>query len=336
MVEAAGVAPAASRSIEVWHQNDARQLDDLGAAFMPSDDWLWTPRPGAEYQGDVVNGDGYRGAVIARDRGERVRVVTLGDSSTFGFGVPDEKCFARRLEQSFADTETPIEVLNLGCIGFSAVQAREIYRKKARRYRPDLVIVAVGAVNEHFLVPPGQSDSEKLRLLEGRGGKVLRWLRRFSTVRWIESWIRDSEAYDPVADVVLRGSSQDWRPRVSLEEFSFTLAELAHMIARDGAKLLVVVPPKREDVDRSKPVLMEYQAALRAFAAERQLPIVDVYTRFRELDHADPSIVESPLMSPRFMDPYHPSELGHRLYAEILVEAIGKYGLLSAPRERRP
>jgi hypothetical protein len=327
-VEISGVAPVESKVIEVWLETDARQLDDVGAAFQPHDEWLWAPRPGASYRGDVVNEQGTRGPVLEPGAGDVPRFVTLGDSSTFGFGVRDEECFARRLEAIYRDRGSRIEVLNLGCIGFSAVQAAAIYRGKARAFRPDLVILAVGAVNEHFPVPPGQSDHEKLRLLRERGGKTLRWLRRFATVRALESLLRAEETSVPTADRAPDDEEPDPVPRVSIVEFTAALNELADAIAADGAKLLVVIPPKREDAERSIPVLSQYSDALRAFAAERNLPVADVYSRFRELDHADPEVRESPLRSSRFLDAYHPSSSGHLLYAELLAEAITRHRLI--------
>lgn len=334
-VELAGSAPPPSKTLEVWHTNAARQLDEAGGAFEPHDEWIWGPRPGARYQGESINEEGYRGPVLPFERSDLPRIVTLGDSSTFGFAVKDEECFTRRMEQEFAAMGRPVETLNLGCVGHSAVQAMRIYVGKAREYRPDLVIVAVGAVNEHFLVPPEESDLAKLRALKERGGKMLRWARRFSSVRWIEAKVRGHEAAGPATMDTTPLVSVKNSARVSVTEFVAALEQLADAVSEDGASLLVVVPPKRGDADVGNPALVPYTVALRQFAARRKLPTLDALARFRALDDADPMVRENSVLSPRFGDAYHPTALGHRLYAKMLVDEIARVGLLDGRREGR-
>lgn len=334
-VELAGIAPPPSKTLEVWHTNAARQLDEAGGAFEPHDEWIWGPRPGALYQGESINEEGYRGPVLPFERSELPRIVTLGDSSTFGFAVKDEECFTRRLEHEFAAMGRPVETLNLGCVGHSAVQALRIYLGKARDYRPDLVIVAVGAVNEHFLVPPDESDLSKVRALKERGGKMLRWARRFSSVRWIEARVRGRDADGPTPTDATPLVSVKNAARVSVPEFVSALDQLADSVLADGAALLVVIPPKRGDADVGNPALVPYTVALREFVARRKLPTLDALARFRALDDADPVVRENSVLSPRFGDAYHPTVLGHQLYAKMLVEEIVRVGLLDHPRSGR-
>jgi lysophospholipase L1-like esterase len=331
-VELAGCAPADSGAIQVWLANDQGALDGLGEIFEPDDDLLWSARPGSRYFGEEINADGRRGDRLPRTRGARPRIVTLGDSSTFGFGVMDEQCFTRRIEQAFRERGTAVETINLGTIGYSAVQALRAYETRGRDYRPDLVIAAVGAVNEHFIVGSDRTDLRRLEALKANDGKFVRWVHRFSTVRWIASWFKKSSSFAETPEAVDQMLSQHAvreLPRVSVSQFSRALSDLAAAVAADGGRLLLVVPPRRADAEVGNPALIPYSDALRAFCAERAIPLADVYAAFRQLDNADEAVRANAMVSPRFLDAYHPSVSGHVLYAEVLVAAIDRLGLLA-------
>ncbi|MBP9864913.1 MAG: hypothetical protein KBC91_00775, partial [Candidatus Omnitrophica bacterium] len=67
------------------------------------------------------------------------RILALGDSFTFGFGVADDETFSRRLEE----TQPSVEVLNTGVPGYGIDQVLMLYRTLGRKYHPDVVLVNV-------------------------------------------------------------------------------------------------------------------------------------------------------------------------------------------------
>lgn len=115
------------------------------ASFPPS--WFWELRPGASVPncaGERINDAGFRGRPYpeARQLG-RLRVVTLGDSSTFGMGVCAGQTYSAILERSLPESQ----VLNFGVIGFSAFQGAKLFAGRARQYRPDIVLAAEPLTN---------------------------------------------------------------------------------------------------------------------------------------------------------------------------------------------
>jgi len=95
--------------------------------------------------GRLVNAAGMRGPEVARAKPPGVfRIAVLGDSVTFGRGVPDDAVFPRRLEESLNEARVlgrPVEVLNFGVGGYNTEQEVEAYRQKARPFDPDAVIL---------------------------------------------------------------------------------------------------------------------------------------------------------------------------------------------------
>jgi hypothetical protein len=69
---------------------------------------------------------------------ERLRVLVLGDSFTFGDEVSDDETFCHYLSRLLPE----VEIMNFGMHGYGHDQMLLLYRELARQYRPDVVVVA--------------------------------------------------------------------------------------------------------------------------------------------------------------------------------------------------
>jgi hypothetical protein len=90
-----------------------------------------------------ANEYGYRGtAVPPGPPSSAFRIVALGDSFTYGQGVPAEASLPAALERELAARMgAPVEVLNFGVPGLNLDEYAEQYRLFARRWQADLVLV---------------------------------------------------------------------------------------------------------------------------------------------------------------------------------------------------
>lgn len=138
------VHPALARNFRDWDP-DVVQIELLGES-------CYRPRPGAAFHyenGAVahVNAEGYRGPVVRRPKPPGVfRVVLLGGSTSYGFGVDDESTIDAQLRQLLArqDPDRPIEVVNLGLDGYDSMSDRERFEADGLRLEPDAVILHSG------------------------------------------------------------------------------------------------------------------------------------------------------------------------------------------------
>ncbi len=89
-----------------------------------------------------VNAAGYRGSNRpARKSPDALRVLLLGDSYTFGVGMPNEHTIAARLEEVLAGSSSrPVEVLNFGVPGLNAEEVLAQYELFASQWEHDLVL----------------------------------------------------------------------------------------------------------------------------------------------------------------------------------------------------
>lgn len=108
----------------------------------------WAHRPGQagafatpQFRTHVtINSQGLRDREYPVERvpGKR-RILALGDSMTWGFGVEQDEVFTERLETLLPDTE----VINAGVSGYSTDQELLWLEGAGLRYKPDLVVVLV-------------------------------------------------------------------------------------------------------------------------------------------------------------------------------------------------
>lgn len=306
---------------EPIHERDARQI--------------WKPRPGAPipWGEDRVNEAGYRGPLLPLERTPgRLRIAALGDSSTFGYGVRFEEAWPAQLAELLGAEGTACEVLDAGVIGSTARQGLERWRDLVRPHRPDVVIAAFGAVNEH--VPAmGLSDDEIIEKLVLEESPVTLWARRLRSdlrILHLTASIKDSllGADAPQVDEETARLARDWRAtavgkrdwpglrRVSPAEFEECLRTLRAEVEESGARLVLVSMPRRGVVEFEQPAVVLYTEALTRLASAESLPLADGRRAFgAALRHVE-SIDEF------FVDHFHPTPRGHRILAEAVRAAI--------------
>ncbi|NDY56582.1 SGNH/GDSL hydrolase family protein [Desulfovibrio sulfodismutans] len=88
----------------------------------------------------AINTAGFRDRDFPREKPAGVfRILVVGDSHAFGFGVPLDKHFTKLLEGYF----TGVEVMNLGVSGYGVDQELLFLRDTGFAYHPDLVVAYV-------------------------------------------------------------------------------------------------------------------------------------------------------------------------------------------------
>lgn len=87
-----------------------------------------------------INSDGFRDDEYPIERSNNHRLVFLGDSLTFGWGVEKSKTFEAILEAELSKAR-PTEIINLGTGNYNTEQEVALFFEKGMKYRPDEVVV---------------------------------------------------------------------------------------------------------------------------------------------------------------------------------------------------
>lgn len=333
-------------AIQVWNRVEDEEMRLGRSLHENTGRQMWRPRAGAEVPwGGTVNEAGYRGPLLAKEKKPGVvRIATLGDSSTFGHSVEYEQTYSAQLEKLLDAAGYDCEVLDAGVVGFSIRQGIERYDELVREYRPDFVIEAFGAVNDHLPAIQSVPDKEKIAMNLGVGGywtqkgmqlrqgcRVVQFVaKRIDLARGVTSDVRDREFKKQKREAELEASvgNVDWvgKRRVSLDDFEASLLELQTRVEADGARLILVSMPRQPNVEKRAPVLLQYSQKVADFAARQGLDWVDGRSAFAA------ALADGKKVDELFADAYHPKPFGHRLLAIELGKVIAAR-LQAAKRE---
>lgn len=322
--------------IQVWNRVEDKDMRLGRSMHEYTGRQLWRPRAGAEIPwGGSVNRDGYRGPALQREKTPGVlRIATLGDSSTFGHSVEYQDTYSAQLEKLLDLAGYECEVLDAGVVGFTIRQGLERYDELVRPYRPDIVIEAFGAVNDHLMAIGSVPDKEKIALGLGIGGfwtqigmtlrqesRVVQFAaKRVDAAKGITSNDRDREFRKQLAESQLERTvgELDWpgKRRVPLEDFEECLLELQRRVEADGGRLILLSMPRQPAVEKRAPVLVQYSQKVVEVGVRQGLDVVDGRAAFTAALESGRKVEEL------FADSYHPRPLGHRLLAQELGRVI--------------
>lgn len=173
-----------------------------------------------------INSLGLRGPEVLVERTHAHRIVAIGDSFTFGWGVDLEDTWIRLLEGQLVREGLDVEVLNVGVPGASPWNYAEYAELVAPILKPDLVIIGVLQGD----------DISQLRVGQGRPrgwlGRALYWfypatlgdlIRRATT-----GTVEIAEGWQAQVDVVIDQIEQSDVQRARFDALSPEVKRMFH------------------------------------------------------------------------------------------------------------
>ena len=289
-----------------------------------------------------TNGRGFNAREVsyAKPAGA-IRIVALGDSSTFGWGVESSLAYPHVLEEVLRRRHPGlrIEVVNLGVCGYSTLQGRVLLQREGTRYEPDVVILSYGS-NDYSRVPESFDEAYE---------RNLGWL---GAIRGV---LIHSRAYQVYASYLMRAVGS----RASAGEPGQAAGVLNVGPQKSRDNLVAMVRTTRDG--GADPILVtncvpgEMSEPIRAAAVETSTPILDTA---QLLEAAVPDLMagrafqkemlhlrglygaammeEHPWLSVYLTDRCHPNPIGHRLIAETLATKAEATRAFAAAASQRP
>jgi lysophospholipase L1-like esterase len=95
-----------------------------------------------------INSDGFRDVEYTIEKPPNtIRIIALGDSFTFGWGVNLSDTYVKLLEKKLNEINTTInfQVMNFGVPGYNTLEEIELLKKKGLKYKPDIIIIGYTA-----------------------------------------------------------------------------------------------------------------------------------------------------------------------------------------------
>lgn len=139
------------RVLGISYPRTVQRDENLGSAYIPGVEFLQSDEGVAHVK---INSEGFRDKEWKINKSpDTFRIALIGDSYTDAFGVPIEARYTEVLEDELnsrcnALNMKKVEVLNFGMSGWGTTQELLAFRHHARKYSPDLVILAFLPYND--------------------------------------------------------------------------------------------------------------------------------------------------------------------------------------------
>lgn len=279
-----------------------------------------------------INSLGHRGpeSPLAKPAGTR-RIVGLGDSVAFGWGVEATDSYLDIVAARLSDSAKPVEAVNLGVPGYNTIQEIEDFAAHGVALEPDVVILEI---HENDLDLP-------IFLWSGAGGGI--WgLRHWYTWEMLRGALglgaseagRSSELTPFAARIDTSRPSSDDQPPEGLQQLvgkQNFLAALDRLrdLSRERGFRVIVMPyfPSRSKEMPAAPI--PYFTSPGSGNANFDFFLDE--SRKRGFEIADPEPAFERERRRRGLDPHglwlssvdsHPNVVGHRLIASTIEQVI--------------
>ena len=279
---------------------------------------FWKPRPNQTVTSQFFDGQTYRlnslglrGDDIQKIK-DRPRLIALGNSCTFGWGVTDEEVFTAQLDGLLHNN---YEVINAGVPGYTSFQGKIFYESVLEELQLDILLVLF-AWNDQWLAANDIPDKEQkfppefIILAQNL-------LSHLHSYRLLKRWLLVTLEKDP--DSLF--SRNQPVARVGLDDFYENLKSICRQAQNNGARPVLLTSPvpslERYFVPGSVSPLHayheKYNRTIRQLAQDEHLAIVDLALEFDQYPG---------LFDDAAYDPIHFNARGHRLAAELIARKI--------------
>ena len=328
---------------------------------VPDADLFWRLKPdavldyGGEKGGCRTNALGLRCGPLGPKQPGEFRILALGESTTFGVGVPDRMAYPQRLEALLRESGVcpQCRVINAGVSAWSSFQSRRYLETDGLALQPDLVLV-YHEINDYMPASfrnAGQSEAAMLRsdvqlhdTMQASLGRRL--LSSSALVRWLTyhqarravARLKDAPRFVPPDAIGL--------PEIGLRPLVVHTEDERRAKVNEAALPTRVPPPERRRMFEEMLALCRSRGiALVALhpSYRATVPHACVLTEFCK-ERGVPMLEAQPLLHPEgvpveemYLDKMHPTARGHLALAEALARflAAGKMLPTSPASSRR-
>lgn len=267
---------------------------------------IWKLRPGTKNYGrDIfINSDGFRGEELLPDSAGRKRLIMIGDSCVFGWGVGHGETIAARLSDDFSENGHDVEVINAGVPGYSSLQALNHLKEILKTHRPDIVTIQIGW-NDSWPTP-SMTDRDII----SRGTWLISFnyfVRKLWVVR-LASYAISKRYYEKFE---IANTPGDLRRRVPLAEFRANLIEMIRLSRENNALPVLVTLPQRMPL--RKLAIANYLALLPEIADATGVQLIDLVPPIQSEREENGHL---------FVDDIHFSAEGSKVVAKIIATRL--------------
>lgn len=256
-----------------------------------------------------INSMGLRGDEISVTK-NRPRVLALGNSCTFGWGIPSGQTYCDRLQDMLGDS---YEVINTGIPGYTSYQGLKFFERDLLKLKPDVLLVLF-AWNDHWGAASRIADKDQEFPPQAIIG-LQNLLSRFDSYRLLKKFWLSTIEKDP--DSLFDRSSPVYR--VGPEDFRANLIAICDTAVSHGIRPVLMTSPIPKlsvlpaTLDGMYRYHERYNDIVREVALSKGVGLVDLAREFDTRDNLWDSVSH---------DWIHFNARGHLLAAQLIARKM--------------
>lgn len=210
-------------------------------------DMIFRVRPNSE--GGLVDGYssvnslGFRGPEFNHDSDKAMRIMVVGDSNGFGWGLTDyEDTWTARLGAVLREKGVENKIFNISQPGYSTLQAKILFDKWLGKIKPDFVLFYLGW--NDIWSTPGLTDEETIAMLQVNHNPITRVVSATNTYSLVKKALQPIQEARRLEFIKTAGYGiTGMKTRVPIEHSIKNLESMISEAAGIGAKPVVVLLP---------------------------------------------------------------------------------------------
>lgn len=296
---------------------------DYPEVFKKDSQLFWKLRPaqkissrffeGKEYN---INSAGLRGEEIPQ-KSDLPRIVAIGNSCTFGWGIPENETYINRLGALINDDPSlpKVEAINGAVPGYSSFQGRRFFLSDILPLKPDVVTIMF-AWNDQWAAAGNIADKDQQMPPEAIIN-VQNFLSRLKIYRLAKKLIL-SAVEKPLEEKFDRENPVY---RVSIPDIYDNLNVIVQQCRREGITPILLtspIPSLDKYYPPGKQSLMHlyhqyYNQQIHSLARDTRTALIDLAAEFDRYND---------LFDNAAMDPIHFNARGHQVAADMIFDYI--------------
>ncbi|MGB3728618.1 MAG: SGNH/GDSL hydrolase family protein, partial [Thermodesulfobacteriota bacterium] len=247
-----------------------------------------------------INSDGHRDKEYPVTKTDKHRIIFLGDSLTFGWGVKQEETFATLIEEDM-NSQSPTEVINFGTGNYNTEQEVNLFIDKGLKYNPDKVVL-------FYFINDAEITPEK-------SGLWFLGYSQFISFYWsrINSLLNNflpSKSFQEYYESLYDEDQQGW---INARK---AIIQLRDICESKGIEFQVVLLPELHDVNNE--IFANVYDNLALFLAENNIDYLNLAKLFK--NHPDQ------IQLWVSYDDAHPNNIAHKKIAQSTLGFISNKG----------
>ncbi len=254
-----------------------------------------------------INNSGFRDQNYSPAKSDKKRIIFIGDSITYGWGLNLQETYHKQLEALFRAKNKATEVMGMGVVGYNTVQEYYLTREKALEFNPDIVVLQICPNDfQRTLGIKKKQKGKSFRLIAYHDIAIPYILGKGSFSRFL---MRNSHLYkflnlkiDGFLKKLNKNHEADEYFLLGEDEAFLHLEKIKNLLDKEGIKFAAVIFPQKNKKQGYRYRTLHKKIAL--FLNRLKVPFIDLYESLNAKSAGN-----------LWMDNIHPNKNGNRIAA---------------------